>query len=432
MGVSIQDEPRLTTTEAIEKKANHRATIVLITAGIRRPHPDPETTDLELIDIPDTGFQVVTRKGQFSNGDYGVYIQPDSVVPQTAPFKFIWEQYVTPGEIDALQLVPEKRRRITVRRFRGQYSEGLLLPVVDFPELLDEHGNLGIALSDYGRAAARLQVGDDVSDILNITHYDPDADKGVSTRADQGHSPKRKFKYPRTLRGWFGFVTRIFRSRGRIAEATEDVPFSVPTYDVEGFKNYKNTFVPGEEVVLREKIHGSNARFLFLEGKQYAGSRNQWKAPGSNSLWHRALADNEWIEAWCREHEGYALYGEITPTQKAFTYGAKLDKNGSPTKIRFFAFDVLDPTGEWWDYRKFSFDLTAGQVTEAEVVPHLYIGPYYDGLLEKFVDGPSFVHGAGHIREGVVAKTTTERTQRGLGRTQLKLVSNKFLEKDSK
>lgn len=424
MALSVQDEPRLTTAEAIEKKANHRATIVLITAGIRRPHPDPETTDLELIDIPNTGFQVVTRKGQFSNGDYGVYIQPDSVVPQTTPFKFIWEQYVTPGEIDALQLVPEKRRRITVRRFRGQYSEGLLLPVVDFEQLVDERGNISV-----------FAEGMDVSSLIGVTHYDPDTEGGVTTKAAvDPNRPKRKFKYPRTLRGWFGFITRVFRTRGRISEATEDVPFSVPTYDVEGFKNYKNTFVPGEEVVLREKIHGSNARFLFLEGKQYAGSRNQWKAPGSNSLWHRALADNEWIEAWCREHEGSALYGEITPTQKnPFYYGAKFDlKTGSPTKIRFFAFDVLDPTGEWWDYRKFSFDLTAGQVTGAEVVPHLYIGPYYDGLLEKFVDGPSFVHGAGHIREGVVAKTTTERIQRGLGRAQLKLVSNKFLEKDSK
>lgn len=406
-----------------EKKANHRANIILITEGIRRKHPDPETTELELIDIPGTSYQVVTRKGQFSNGDYGVYIQPDSVIPQTTPFKFIWGPDVTEEEIENLELVPEKKRRITVRRFRGQYSEGLLLPVVDFEQLVDVNGNL-----DH-----LIHTGDDVSDLLGITHYDPDAEKDVSTRAAiDPNRPKRKFKYPRTLRGWWGFLTRFVRTRGRITELTEDVPFSVPTYDVEGFKNYKNTFVPGEEVVLREKIHGSNARFLFLEGRQYAGSRNQWKAPGSNSLWHRALADNEWIEAWCREHESSALYGEITPTQKNFSYGAKYDKlTGSPEKIRFFAFDVLDTDGKWWDYRRFSFDLTAGQVTSAEVVPQLYIGPYYDGLLEKFVDGPSFVHGANHIREGVVAKTTTERSVRGLGRAQLKLVSNKFLEKDS-
>lgn len=418
----------LTNTEAIEKKANHRANIILITEGLRRQHPDPETTELELIDIPGTSYQVVVRKGQFSNGDYGVYIQPDSIVPQTTPFKFIWEPYVTEGEIENLQLVPEKKRRITVRRFRGQYSEGLLLPVVDFPELIDDRGNLRA-----GREAV-INVGDDVSERLGITHYDPDAQSGVSTKAVRDpNAPKRKFKYPKTLRGWWGFLTRVIRKRGNLVEATEDVPFSIPTYDVEGFKNYGGTFVEGEYVVLREKIHGSNARFLYLEGKQYAGSRNQWKAAGSNSLWHRALADNPWIEAWCREHEGFAIYGEITPTQKNFSYGAKYNpKTGAPEKIRFFAFDVLDPNGKWWNYETFAFDLTAGRVTEAEVVPQLYIGPYYDGLLEKFVDGPSYVHGAGHIREGVVGKTVTERTVRGLGRAQLKLVSNKFLEKDSK
>lgn len=406
----------------VEKKANHRATIVLITASVRRPHPDPETTELELIDIPGTSYQVVTRKGQFSNGDYGVYIQPDSIVPQTPPFKFIWEQYTTVDDEYNLILTPEKRRRITVRRFRGQYSEGLLLPVSDFEELVDDRGNLRHIYS----------VFDDVSEELGITHYDPDLQNGVSTKAARDpNAPKRKFRYPKSFRGWVGLIWAIISKRGRIREATEDVPFSIPTYDVESFKNYKNTFVPGEHVVITEKIHGSNARFLYLEGRQYAGSRNQWKAPGSNSLWHRALQDNPWIEAWCRENEGFALYGEITPTQKTFTYGAKFDKAGKPERIRFFAFDILTPGDQWVNYYDFAETLTAGQVTEAEVAPLLYIGPFSEELISQ-ADGPSFVHGAGHIREGFVIKTVPDRHVRGLGRAQLKLVSNRFLEKDSK
>lgn len=409
-------------TEPVEKKANHRAHVILIHDSNRRPHPDPETTDLELIDIPGTGYQVVTRKGQFSNGDYGVYIQPDSVVPQTTPFKFIWEQYVTADEQNNLILTPEKRRRITVRRFRGQYSEGLLLPVEDFEQLIDERGNLK---HDF-------KVLDDVSELIGITHYDPDTEGGVSTKAPvDPNRPKRKFRYPRTLRGWLGFIKRVIVKRGRITEATEDVPFVIPTYDVESYKNYKNTFVIGEEVVITEKLHGSNARFLFLEGRMYAGSRNQWKAPGSNSLWHRALADNEWIEEWCREHEGKALYGEIVPTQGKFDYGVPRDKTGKVTRIDFYAFDVRDGD-KWWEYREFADDLMAGHVTNARTVPMVYIGPYYCGLLDTFVDGDSWVHGARHLREGIVVKTTIERSVRGLGRAQLKLVSNKFLEKDSK
>lgn len=406
----------------LEKKANHRANIILITSDVRRVHPDSETTDLELIDIPGTSYQVVVRKGQFSNGDYGVYFQPDSVVPQTTPFKFIWGPDVTEEQIEKLELTPERKRRITVRRFRGQYSEGLLLPVTDFEELVDERGNL----------KHQYRFGDDVSEVLGITHYDPETQTGGTRAAADPNRPKRKFRYPRTLRGWLRFAWSIVSKRGRIHEATEDVPFSVPTYDVEGFKNYPHTFEPGEKVVITEKIHGSNARFLFLEGRQYAGSRNQWKAPGSNSLWHRALADNEWIESWCREHEGHALYGEITPTQKGFDYGVKFNKTGSPERIRFFAFDVLGPDGNWWDYAQFSYNLQAGQTTAAETAPMLYYGPWKDDLPEKYVNGVSWVHGARHIREGIVIKAVPERSVRGLGRAQLKLVSPEFLIKDSK
>jgi len=405
------------TLDATAKKANHQANIILITAGNRRPHPDPETTDLELIDIPGTGFQVVTRKGQFSDGDYGIYIQPDSVVPQTTPFKFIWGPDVTEEEIIKLELVPEKKRRITVRRFRGQYSEGLLLPVVDFPELVDDRGNLPL---DY-------KLFDDVSDVLGITHYDPDADKVQGTQATRDpNAPKKKFKYPRSIRGWFGFITRFLRQRGNITELTEDVPFQAKTYDVEGFKNHSNVFEVGEKVVVTEKIHGSNARFLWLEGRLYVGSRNQWKAPGSGSTWHKAVEQNEWIEQWCREHEGFILYGEIVPTQGKFTYGAK------PGQVKFFAFDILDPDGSWLDYDAFNASIYTERVTNGQAVPLLYVGPYYVGLLEKMAQGPSWVHGAQHIREGCVCKTRKERIVRGLGRAQLKLVANAFLEKDSK
>lgn len=102
-----------------EMKANHRADIVRI--GTILPHPDPDTTNLELILIGE--YQVVVRKGEHQIGDLAVYIQPDSVVPQTEPFRFIWEPY----QLDGGAEVPAKRRRITVRRFRGQFSEGLLM-----------------------------------------------------------------------------------------------------------------------------------------------------------------------------------------------------------------------------------------------------------------------------------------------------------------
>lgn len=395
--------------EAAEKKANHRANIVRIDK--LRAHTNADS--LSLFDIPDTDYQVVVRKGQFSVGDFAVYIQPDSIIPQTKPFDFIWE-----GHVGLDGTVPDKRRRITVRKFRGEWSEGLLLPTVDFDALYDERGNLKHEFSE----------GDDVSDLLGIGHYDPDTVLGTGgQKLTNENAPKRKYRYPRSFRGWFNFVKRLILNKGRVKELTQDVSFVIPTYDVEGFRNYPNAFIDGEDVVVTEKIHGSNARFIFLDDTMYAGSRNQWKAPGSNSTWHKALRDNPWIESWCRENPGYAIYGEVAPTQKGFTYGAE------EGQVKFFAFDILTPEKTWVGFDKFNAALNGeGQVTDSVVVPLLYKGPFNRERILKLVDGVSWVRKAGHIREGIVIKTTTERSQRGLGRTQLKVVSNAFLEKDSK
>jgi len=399
------------------KKANHRAPVVLITEGMFRAHPDPETTNLVLIDVE--GYQVVSRKDSFKAGDLAVYIQPDSVVPQTDPFKFIWETYVG---LDGK--VPEKRRRITVRKFRGQWSEGLLLPVTDFWTIdhIDEHGQPRIF--DGGGHWALLP-GYDASFSLGITHYDPDADK-ESTKGEAANAPKvKKRRYPRTIRGWFNFIwRRITFHPNRRDDLTQDVSFHLPVYDVEGYKNYKDALQEGETVVMTEKIHGSNARFICLEGVIYVGSRNQWKAPGTGTVWHKALEQNPWIEAWLRKYEGYALYGEVTPTQDKFKYGCK------PGEVKFFVFDIFTPENKWVDFDHFTeYDF---RPADPRRVPFLYLGPFSKEILEEKATGNSLVPGAGHIREGVVAKPIVGRHAKGLGRAQLKLVSNAFLEKDSK
>ena len=63
-------------------------------------------------------------------------------------------------------------------------------------------------------------------------------------------------------------------------------------------------------------------------------------------------------------------------------------------------------------------------------VPSLYVG-FFDESVKQLADGPSMVEGTEHIREGVVIRPLVERDARNLGRVQLKIVSNAFLEKDS-
>jgi hypothetical protein len=65
------------------------------------------------------------------------------------------------------------------------------------------------------------------------------------------------------------------------------------------------------------------------------------------------------------------------------------------------------------------------------IVPVLYRGPFDFEVIKALAEGRSSVPGADNIREGIVINPVTERRVPGLGRVQLKLVSNTFLEKDA-
>lgn len=374
-------------------KANHQANIVRITEIKEHTNAD----NLEIIPIGE--YQVVSRKNQFKVGDLGVYIQPDSVVPQTEAFKFIWQDFVV---LDGT--VPEKRRRITVRKFRKEWSEGLLLPITDFPTLY-EHTAIGVDL-----------VGQDVSGLLGITHYDPEPETGETSNA-----PKLKRKYPHSIRGWYNFLMRKIRNLfgiGRNTDGSSDnISLGIPVYDIKSRKNYNGVFIEGERVKVTEKIHGSNARYIFLDGVMYAGSRQLWKSASSNCIFRRALKELPWIEEWCRSHEGHVLWGEVTPTQGEYKYGSD--------NPQFFVFDVRLPDGKWAEE-----DSELIIQLQAHAVPTLYCGPYDELVINKLVEGKSTLDK--HLREGVVIKTVPERHVRGVGRAQLKVVSNAFLEKDNK
>lgn len=386
------------------KKQHHQAVIVRI--NDIKPHLNADM--LELIN-PLGGYQVVVKKGEFKVGDLALYVYPDSVVPQTEPFKFIWENYLCEGGI-----VPEKRRRITVRKFRKEYSEGLLMPIKDFPELLEGGGN------GYGWPVE----GFDVSDILGIYHYNP-PEPPVKGKVERG--PTGPQKWPKSLKGWIYFLLHKIgiNLNGNInGWDRESGPFKVPFYDVESYKNHISAFEENEEVTICEKIHGSNARFVFSNGKFFVGSRTLWKAPESDCIWRKAAKANPWLEEWCREHENFVVYGEVTPTQGGFEYGSK--------EPQIFIFDILSPDGEWLNHEEVIELCKVSLGLFWHWVPILYKGPFNLEIANELVGGPSAAREAKNIREGVVIRSTKERHVIGLGRLQLKLINPEFYLKENK
>ena len=197
----------------------------------------------------------------------------------------------------------------------------------------------------------------------------------------------------------------------------DELAFDVPKFDVESIKNFKTAMRPDDNVIVTEKLHGSQGRFFFREGKMYAGSRNLWKGETSPCVWRKVLRDQPWIEKFCRENEGWILYGEVIPTQKGYRYGV-------PEGVaEFFVFDIRDEKGEYLP------KITTMKLGGLKRVPVLYSGPY-SGMRPGLESGASHVPGATIDKEGIVITVTDPlRWERNLGRVQLKQVSNAFLEK---
>jgi hypothetical protein len=371
--------------------STHRVNVVKIEEIL--PHSNADT--LGIVHIG--GYQCVVKKDNYKVGDLALYIQPDTIVPVHPAFAFLW------ADVPPQEEVPERKRRITVRRFRKEWSEGLLMPLTDF--------NFGP--EDYP------SEGDDVADLLGFKHYEE------PEPAPQMHGKQYK-GYPKSLRGWFWYILaklHIYRPAVYGADQCKAPKQFSPVYDVEGFKNYPHTFAEGEEVIVTEKIHGSNGRYQFgsADQKMHVGSHNYWKSEKSTCIWRRALAQHPWLSEFCTQHPDHTVYLEVVPTQKGYTYGCTEDQ----TKV--FVFDILKPDGTWLD--KISLEYL---VPVNMQVPLLYRRPFDLEKIKALVEGQSTVQGAKHIREGIVIASATERTVRGLGRAQLKLKSMKFLETEGK
>jgi RNA ligase (TIGR02306 family) len=132
-------------------------------------------TNLEPIENADAielatvgGWRVVTRKGTFNIGDFCVYFEIDSIPPDESKYSFLW----APKE------VRPKNFKLKTKRLRGVLSQGLILPLSDFPELAEE-----VSCDNF-----KPDDGYDVTEILHIEKYDYEAVAAANLGSQGGHT----------------------------------------------------------------------------------------------------------------------------------------------------------------------------------------------------------------------------------------------------
>ncbi len=310
-----------------------------------------------IVPIPGTRWQVVVGKDQFKVGDSAIYIEPDYVVnTSSAEFSFLDKKGA--GGMHRLRAI----------RLRGELSFGLLIP-------------LPATMADK-------VPGDDVMEELQITRYSPPEKYNLSQPDGMAHD---------SLPSYFSVI---------------------PKFDIESLSNFPGYLTTGEEVVVTEKIHGANARYIYDAEKDefFMGSRNRWLKRESSHAWSAAATACPWIEKWCRENHGVVLFGEVFGNVQSLKYGR-------PGSVDFLAFAAYDTTsGVYVD----TPHLHSSPLLST--VPVLYRGPWDVLTATELAEGDSTVPGAtrGHMREGVVIVPVAERHDSNVGRVIFKHISNRY------
>lgn len=95
------------------------------------------------------GWSCVVNKGSFKPMDLGVYFEIDSFLPIRPEFEFLR------GNSYKNTPIMGEGFRLTTKKFRGQISQGLLLPLSAFPEL-----------------PANVELGQDVTELLGVRKWE--------------------------------------------------------------------------------------------------------------------------------------------------------------------------------------------------------------------------------------------------------------------
>ncbi len=201
-------------------------------------------------------------------------------------------------------------------------------------------------------------------------------------------------------------------------EATPPRGVVISKYDLRSLRQYREVLQLGEEVVITEKLHGCNARYVYQDGQLHVGSRSHWLKRENSTHWGVA-AEQSGLEDKLRDIPGVVVFGEVYgQVQGGFNYSVPRGE------FRFAAFDMFDSTSNrFFDHDLFSINCSS---LDIPTVPRIYRGNWlgFDHHA-SMAEGQSLL--GGNIREGFVVKPFYERDDDRFNRVALKLHGQGYL-----
>jgi RNA ligase (TIGR02306 family) len=339
------------------------SSLIVRCVPIKNVRPHPNADNLIIIEI--MGWQVCTHKDTNPEIDeLRVFIPPDAVLTDELAEQLEVTKYLKKGN------------RVGQVRLRGEMS-------------------FGIAASNVWG----FNIGDEVSEQLGITKYEPPPILGAGDQAP-------------------------------------DHPL-VPNYTrMENWRNYPALFVEGDPVYFIEKIHGTNSKVAILaddcpdecgdpHGHSFViGSHNTNRKfsddPKTRSIYQyplklvQPLLTNliDFFKA-----RVVVVYGEIFGKVQDLKYG----------RTNELAYRVIDiyVDGNFLDWSELE---TWCMEVDVEPAPVVYCGPYSEEGMKDCANQNTLLmppHSA-HMSEGIVIRPQVERRDPTLGRVILKYKSDAY------
>lgn len=221
------------------------------------------------------GWTVIIQKADYNEGDKCIFCEIDSVFPEKPEFEFL----------------RSKKFRIKTMKMSGVLSQGICFPTSMLPK-----GN--------------YEIGDDVTELMGITQYEPTMDKEVDVNEDVINTKK----YPDFLMKMSWFRKLVLPKK-----QAKGFPNFISKTDETRIQNAPFYLDMNCKWVATEKIDGQSGSFTLqrIKGKHFWNknsfdfavcSRNlrKWKKDTS-SFWsvaekydieevlHGLIGDNEWV-----------------------------------------------------------------------------------------------------------------------------------------
>jgi len=335
---------------------------------IEHIEPIPGADAIELAKI--LGWQCVVKKGEFKAGDWGVYIEIDSVPPDNETFNFLWQKK------DATEKRPRPSNfRIRTKVLRGALSQGLLMPI-----------RLLVDVQDGNR---QFELDQDLTEEIGIVKYEP-----VIPAQLQGLI---RGNFPRDIVEKTD-ETRLQSKMGLLLE------------------------MRGRPYVATVKMDGSSGTYLIKDGEFHVCSRNlSLKEEEGNSFWKISRKYN--IQAILNANPWLAIQGEVV--------GPKIQQNPLNLKdVDFYVFNVFDTQ----THKYYNHDHVSDFCNQfgLKMVPVAFEGDELgESLEELLVKAEGKYEGTDNEREGIVIRPKQEGWSMCLkGRLSFKVISNKYLLKE--